>query len=401
MKSLKVASLLAFTSIIRGKIGVILLTVFILVLAALNLLFVPSLLNGLVWGANDKLINTYSADLIIDSEKDQPLIQNAGDIVKRIEEIGGVVAVAPRNSMGAELKFESRRMNCVVYGIQPEKEQRVFRISQSLIEGDYLNGNDRDSILLGIELAGADRPNIELYSRSLRNVHAGDKVTVTYTSGREKSYTVKGIFYTEFIQTDLQAFVSEREFQSVNPRVENGATTIYVKTAANADRSSIIEDINRLRSGLRVLTWEDYAGIVRSMTESFNVIDAILNVVNLLVAGVTIFIVTYIDVEARRRQIGIQRAIGITPTSITSSYLMRALFYGLVAVVLAWLIFIYIITPFEARYPFHFPFGDVYLRTGLPELLRTAVILLGVSIIASLIPVRNVMRVRIIDAIWR
>jgi putative ABC transport system permease protein len=151
---------------------------------------------------------------------------------------------------------------------------------------------------------------------------------------------------------------------------------------------------------LKILKWEDYAGIVRSLTDSFNVINAILNVVNLLIAGITVFIVTYIDVANRRRQIGVQRAIGITPASITFSYLMRAIFYAVIAVVLAILLFLFVITPFEARYPFHFPFGAVYLPIGLKDMLRMMVIVLSVSLLASFLPVRGVMRMKIMDAIW-
>ncbi len=186
-----------------GNVGVVLLTVAILILVALNLLFVPSLLEGLVWSANDKLINTYSGDIIIESASDNPLIRDIDHLITRIEAIDGVVVATPRNSLGAEISFENERTNCVVYAIRPERERVAFRINESLIEGAYLDPNDHDEILLGIQLAGADKPDIELYSRSLKKVHAGDKILVAYANGIEKRYKVKGIFYTEFIQTDL------------------------------------------------------------------------------------------------------------------------------------------------------------------------------------------------------
>jgi putative ABC transport system permease protein len=158
--------------------------------------------------------------------------------------------------------------------------------------------------------------------------------------------------------------------------------------------------MRQIRDGLRILTWEDYAGIVRSMTDSFNVINTILNVVNLLVAGITVFIVTYIDVTNRRRQIGIQRAIGITQSSITLAYLLRAVFYAIVASILASLIFLYVVIPLEARYPFHFPFGDVYLLTGFFYLSRATCILLCAAVVAASVPVWIASRVKIMDAIW-
>jgi len=398
--TLKVASLLAFTSITRGNIGVILLTIVILTLVAMNLIFVPSLLDGLVWGANDKLINTYVGNLIVEPATEKDLIRDVDNFVPRLESIDGIAAISARNSISAQVEYEEERVSCSVHGIIPEREKEVLNVHEWLIEGSYLDSKDREVILLGVQLAGADRPDIEFYTRSLKTVHAGDKVSVRYINGIEKQYTVKGIFYTEFIQTDLQAFVTETEFRSVNALARNRASSIHIKLAEDADVNAVIEEIVRTGEDIKVLSWSEYAGIVRSMTDSFTVINAILNIVNLLVAGITVFIVTYIEVTNRRRQIGIQRAIGITPLSITLSYLIRAIFYAVIGVALALLLFINVVMPLEMRYPFHFPFGDVYLQVGPIDMVRTGSIVLLVTIFASLLPVRGMMRMKIINAIW-
>ena len=327
-KSFRVARMLSFASIKRGNVGVILLTIVILTLISLNSLFIPGLLQGLVSGANKQLRNTYSSDIIVESNTAQPLLSNANSTINKIDAIDGVVAAAPRNSLGAEFVFQNQRTNAVVYGVQPDQENKVFTISNSMIEGSYLSPDDHDKIVLGIQLAGADKPNLELYARSLLTVHAGDVVNVTYGNGVQKNYTVKGIFYTEFLQTDIQAFVSQAEMEAVNPLTTDAAESIHVKVKTDAGMPGIIEKIDGIQSGLKVLKWEDYAGIVRSLTDSFNIINVILTVINLLIAGITVFIVTYIDVVNRKRQIGVQRAIGITPGSIILSYLMRAVFYA-------------------------------------------------------------------------
>ena len=399
-RSFKVAGLLAFTSVTRGNAGVILLTVLILSLVSLNLLFVPGLLKGLVSGANEQLRNTYSGDIIVTSGTEQDLMSNADSLVEKIQAIDGVTAVAPRNSLGAKLNYQNERTTTTIYGVQPEREMEVFTIYKSLIEGSYLSPGDTGKILLGVQVAGADKPNLELYARSLQTVHVGDEVTVTYANGVQKNYVVKGIFHTEFIQTDLQAFVTQDDFQTVYTPAQGKAAFIYVKVKSEADIPRIIQQISALQSGLKIFRWEDYAGIVRSLTDSFNVINAIMNAVNLLIAGITVFIVTYIDVANKRRQIGIQRAIGITPGSITLAYLFRALFYAVAAVILASLLFAYAITPVETKYPFHFPFGAVYLVSGLRDFARMALIVLGVSVVASFLPVRGMMRMKIMDAIW-
>jgi ABC-type antimicrobial peptide transport system permease subunit len=65
----------------------------------------------------------------------------------------------------------------------------------------------------------------------------------------------------------------------------------------------------------------------------------ILGLVSALVAAITIFIVTYIDLVNRRKQIGIERAIGVRGGAIVSSYCLKALAYAVVAIALGLLLF--------------------------------------------------------------
>ena len=153
----------------------------------------------------------------MESNTTQPLLSDVNSTINKIDAIDSVVAAAPRDSLGAEFVFQNQRTDAVVYGVQPDQENKVFTINKTMIEGSYLSPGDRDKIVLGIQLAGADKPNLELYARSLLKVHAGDVVNVTYGNGVQKNYTVKGIFYTEFLQTDIQAFVSQAEMEAVNP----------------------------------------------------------------------------------------------------------------------------------------------------------------------------------------
>jgi putative ABC transport system permease protein len=400
MKSLKVAAFLALKSIVRGNIGVIVLTVFMLVLVTMNLLFLPGLISGATISMNTILITTYSGDIIVEPAGDDHVITHVNDLIKSIDSVDGVVAASSRSDINAYFTYEDRRVGRVVTGIDPVADRDVFNIADSLIEGSYLEPRDRSEILLGIQLAGADHQDAELYSSSLRHVHAGDKIKVTYSNGVEKQYTVKGIFDTGFVQTDLQAFVTKLEFDSVVPNMYDRATSVRVRLEDDVNSYSIIDRIASLRNDLEFQTWQQTAGLVQSFAESFALIDKILNVVNYLVAGITVFIVTYVDVINRRRQIGIQRAIGIKSQSITVSYLIRALFYAIVGLIIGLLVFKYVIIPVETRHPFEFPFGPAYLLTQPSYTARMAFVLLVVSLAAAFIPVWRVMRIKILDAIW-
>ena len=400
MNSLKVAAFLTIKSIARGNVRVLVLTILMLILVYLNLLFTPALLDGAVETVNNKTINTMSGDVVVQAAGEVPVIGNVSELVSQIESLNGVSAACARNSLGADISYEGERATTVVYAIDPDQDSKVFQISQNIIEGSYLAPEDTDQILLGVQIAGNDRKDLALYSSSLKSVHVGDRVSVSYVGGVQKQYTVKGIFYTELTQGDLRAYISEKEFVNMNPLMTDKASFIHVKTKDNVKLESVIDEIKGIRPGLKFQTWEDFEGFLRSMTDSFKQIIVILRATAFIVAAITIFIVTYVDLVNKRRQIGIQRAIGITGASIILSYIFRAIVYAIVGILAAALIFKYAVVPVEAHYPFHFPFGDVFLPVNIPYLISSALILCGVTAVSAFIPAFRMIRTKIIDAIW-
>jgi len=401
MNSLKVAAFMALKSLTKGDVRVLLLTVSMLILVYLNLVFTPSLLAGAVHKINDKTRNTMSADIVFQAAGASPVIYQAEELVSNIESLEGVAAVCARNSLGAEIHYESERFATAIYAIDPVKDAQVFQISGTLIEGEYLDPGDTGQVFLGAQVAGADREDLELYASSLKAVHAGSKVVIDYVNGVEREYTVKGIFFTEFVQGDIRAYITEDDFRTmVPPQMQDTATSIHVKLEKGADRALVVEQVLGMREGLKYQTWEDALGVLKSMTKSFDQIIVILRTTALIVAAITIFIVTYVDLVNKRRQIGIERAIGITSASIVLSYIIRAVIYAAFGILAAALIFRYVIVPIEAQHPFHFPFGDVMLAVDVPVLASSAFILCGVAIVSAFIPAWQTVRTKIIDAIW-
>lgn len=401
MNSLKVAAFMALKSLRRGDVRVLLMTVCMLILVYINLVFTPSLLAGAVQEINEKTRNTMSGDVVFQGTGDVPIIVGAQSLVSGIESLDGVEAACARNSLGAEIHFGSERFTSAVYAIDPVKDSEVFSINRTVIEGKYLETGDIGQVLLGVQIAGADEKNLELYPSSLKTVHAGSKVTIAYVNGEEREYTVKGIFYTEFVQADIRAYITEADYRTVvRSQMADSATSIHVKLKDGADRSRVVEQVLAARPGLKYQTWEDALGVLKSMTRSFDQIIVILRVTALIVAAITIFIVTYVDLVNKRRQIGIERAIGITSPSIVLSYIIRAFLYAVFGIAAAVLIFVYVVVPIEGRYPFHFSFGDVGLAMDVPVLASSALILSAVAVVSAFVPAYQTIRTKIVDAIW-
>ncbi len=182
--------------------------------------------------------------------------------------------------------------------------------------------------------------------------------------------------------------------------MKNRATHLYVKLSDDTKTDYVIDQILSIDKGINIKKWNELAGIMQSMTDSFRIINQILNLINILIAGITIFIVTYVDLVNRKRQIGIQRAIGIKTHVIILSYVFRALLYAILGIIMGYLVYNYIIIPLELRRPFIFSFGPAYLSGNNFILFRTIILVLTVSVVASCIPVLRVMRKSIIESIW-
>jgi putative ABC transport system permease protein len=184
-----------------------------------------------------------------------------------------------------------------------------------------------------------------------------------------------------------------------NVTTEN-ASQILVKIQNDSAESQIISQLQTLGINGQVRSWLDYGGGIGGIVSSFGVIASLIGGIGLLVAGVVMFIVIYINVSHRKRQIGILRAIGINREVVLTSYLLQALLYAAVGIVFGGIILGYIIKPFFDSHPIELPIGLVSLTID-PVNIRNGVIgLLAAAILAGILPVLNITRQSIIKAIW-
>jgi putative ABC transport system permease protein len=99
----------------------------------------------------------------------------------------------------------------------------------------------------------------------------------------------------------------------------DSASQILIRTRSGANESQIISELKKLNIDGQVRSWMDYGGGVGGIVSSFSVISSLIGGIGLIVAGVVMFIVIYINVGHRKRQIGILRAIGIKRSVVLTS----------------------------------------------------------------------------------
>ncbi|MDD1674169.1 MAG: FtsX-like permease family protein [Methanomicrobiales archaeon] len=394
---LRVSAFLAAKSISRGNKGTLVLTIAIIALVFVNLVFLPSIIAGVVQTFNTQSIDFDYGNLVIEPREQDLYISNVQLLQKKLERIPGITGTSPRISTGVTYLYRGRNARSTLYGINPEDERRVTRIYERMVAGEYLSAGDTGAIILGTTLAGQEGEQTGDLP-SLRGVQVGDSVEVDYPNGQARVYRVKGIYATQSFGVDLAAFVSAAELEGVLG-VQDKTSQILVKTEKNGreDTYKLLVLSYGIQEEVRTYR-EKAAGFVDQAIQSFNIINLISTVVSLIITVVVIFIVVFINTVNKRRQIGILKAIGINQQIIINSYVLQVIFITTVGASTGLVMNIGVVSYLTA-YPLVFPGGPVYPVVELNDILRSIASLFVVSVIAGYIPAWRTVREDILTAI--
>jgi len=388
------------------------LIVLVMSLSFVNLIFTPSILSGVTNTLDGQMVNTTLANVVIDPEEGGYYIDNVRQAENKLKQVPGVIGVSSHLSSSAFIEYQwqekespsdrGKSGNWSVIGIDPDREANVTSIHEHILEGRYLEEGDRDQIVLGIEIAGGDGAQMSPFL-TLGGAGVGDKIRLTYPNGVQREYQVKGIFQAQEITTaDHLAFVTRKEMASVMGRqiFTDRASQILVKIEQTGDESRFIEEFKTLGINGEIRSWEEYGGAISGIVSSFGAVTSLISAIGLAVAGIVMFIVIYITVINKKRQIGILRAIGIKEGIIIRSYLTQALFYAITGAIFGGLIFGFVVEPYFIRHPLDIAIGLVSLAVE-PATIQNAVLGLILSaILAGIIPVLSIIRQSIIKTIW-
>ncbi|MFH0853220.1 MAG: ABC transporter permease [bacterium] len=393
----KIAFFLAWKFLQRGNKWTLLLIIFLMAIAFINLVFITSLFDGIVKGTNDQVINTHSGHILMVPSEGEEIIANQGKALKQIESTPGVVAASAQNFIPASLKYQNISGNWQVLAIDPSREKQVLNVSEHMIAGEYLSDTDMDQIIIGRQIAGGQ--GVENDAFSFKDAKVGDKVQLTFAGGSH-DLTIKGIFYTKFIDTDQRAFITTKTLDQLMPDLENTATSISIRIDRTGNEEVVINRLEDKHLSGRFFSWQEVSGLMDTVAESFIFINALLTTVGILIAAVTIFIVIYIDISSRRQQIGVLRAIGIKSYLIRSAYVIQTAVYSVFGVLLGAGILFAVLVPYFNAHPFELPIGDSVLSVRSWDFIFRAELIIWVAIGSGLIPATMITRVKILNAIF-
>ncbi|PID30944.1 hypothetical protein CSA80_00495 [Candidatus Saccharibacteria bacterium] len=442
---------LAWQYIARGRKWTLILTIFLMSVAFVNLVFASSLLGSITRKVESQVQNLVVGDVYLEPKKYGDGIKNVKQKIEKIKQINGVKQVGHILTVYAELSDGDSSVQLPVRIIDPKTYPKIIDTPDNLLEGEFLE-NDYD-IVLGAQITatGQDRQIL----RSLEKTKLGDEVDLKI-NGKAFQVRYSGRFKTKFINADSEALISRATWQKIvddlqNEQRENqksarqksklppNIVNVLPKQVVDDVENSISEQSDQLLKKQQEIvdlfpgkddsnmiivrtepdrraevlkaveqfnfvdttahSWEDAAGYTKSISGSFIAVDGIMFAAGVFIASVTIFIVIYVDIINKRRQIGIQRAIGVKPSIIIFSYALLSMFYAFFGVLLGLVLFYGGLVPYFYAYPLDLPIAEVNLSVAPGQIVLRTQVVIFVALVSGIIPAIMASRMKMLDAI--
>jgi len=389
---------LAVRAIRRGNRNTLALTILIIALVVVLMNFLTMIIGGVVTIYNQQMIDYQYGHVTIEPKDKETFIADADRLVRQLQRVPGVTGVTAHVTTGTTIT-NIKNGNFLTRGItafDPGDEMAVTKYHLVIKEGTFLSKGDTDEILIGSLLAGHEDEAQDKVP-SIGGIKVGDRVDVAYSNGLVKSYRVKGIFQTEGVMIDSSAFITRTEMDSVM-HTEGRATEILVRGTSADAAVQLKYTIMDYGVEEKVKTWNERGkGFMGDAISSFSILNAIMTVVSLIVASVVVFIVTFINIINRRKQIGILKAIGIPRRVIVGSYLIQVIILCSCGILLG-ILMLNAISFTLIMYPLKFPMGYITPVLDYAGIVTSVIALFVVSLLSGYIPAWQVAKEEILDA---
>ena len=397
---IRVGALIAGSSIKRGNKKTLVFIVFVLSLIFMNLVFLPSMIGGMMVLFTGFMQDYPYGDIVIEPTGDNTYINNADNVLQKVRAVEGVRAATKRLDVGASIEHKQNVVGATVTGVVPTEEYEISQYPYIIKEGDFLGDLSRDEIIIGSIISGTSPTFGEIYD-DLGETRTGSLVDVTYSNGVKRTYKVKGIMEGNFELVDLNAMVHYKEIEDVYGLDKGKATSVVVRIDEQGTEDEMKVKIRDAGVNEQVFTWADKSEtLIRQALQSLGAIDTMSKFVGLIVGAALILIIIYINILNRKKEIGILKAVGITPRSIVLSYAFLSMFYVSIGIFVGLILYLSLMLYFQANPVVFYETMEIRPQIDVMLLIESIATMLTLSVIAGTLPAWSVSKESILKAIW-
>jgi lipoprotein-releasing system permease protein len=246
-------------------------------------------------------------------------IKNADAIKDELAKVNGITGVTTQLNQNIFVRNGVSKASATLSGIETVSENRLFKTSEYMVEGDLFDLDKRsDGIVLGILLA-----------QSI-GVGMGDNVVVTTSDGISKSFKVIGLIETGAIAADkVRALVSIQTARQLFSKNRSYATEVMVNISDYGDAEAVASEISKLTE-FKVQPWQEGNGQLDSANVLRDIIAIAVSLTILVVAGFGIYNIMNMTVNEKIKEISILKAMGFNGKDVIEIFLTQSVVIGLI-----------------------------------------------------------------------
>ena len=245
-------------------------------------------------------------------------IRNARTLMKVLDAMPDVVAVAPMVNGNAIATYGTKTLNLNVFGVEPERQLRVTTIGENMIEGDFSRlRTTADGIILGRGVADVLGANVD------------DSVVLTGVEGGRTNARVVGIFQTGVTPVDYsRAYMLINSAQTLLDK-KNIVNEITIRTSDYTKAEPLAKQIEGI-AGYRTESWQEASANFLKIFKIQKIITYIITAALLVVAAFGVLNILIMAVLERVNDIAILKSFGLSRQDITVIYIFQGLVIGLI-----------------------------------------------------------------------
>ena len=329
-------------------------------------------------------------------------ISNADSIAAAIKKITGVSSVSPRIQMMAMAATANSSAGIMINAVDPSLQKKVSDLYKQLIHGNYFEKDGNNSIIIGQQLA--DKLKAKIHSRIVMTLQTtgGD---ITYGA-----FKVIGIYRTHNSDFDkTSVFVRRQDLQRLINFKKEAASGITILLNNTDDTQSITAQLKKQFPDLQVQSWQQLSPMMQVMSGTMKQFSFIFVGIILIALAFGIINTMLMAVLDRTRELGMLRAIGMSPRKVFIMIILETIFLSLTGAIIGVLLSIGTISYFahsginlaiisEGINAFGYS-SMVYPSLGADFYIQLAVLVIVISMIAGLFPAMRAIRLKPAEAV--
>lgn len=316
-------------------------------------------------------------------------LENDQAIVDAAQAQPQVVAAARRINTGGMATSREGAFPVSIIGIEPDREKQVSLEAQNVTAGRYLAADDKETVFIGKGLAVA------------MNLNVGDRFTLVGRTAqremRQHTMTVGGVYDLSMPDIEKRSiYMSLGEAQYLYG-LDGKSSEVDITLKQLGEEPAVMSALRTRLPGYDLSSWQtnfpEMQSAINTKTGAMNIFSVIM----MIIAGIGILNLLLMAIFERTREIGVLGALGMKPRNISALFLLEGALMGLVGLafgVLLGLVFNFALsrvgfdyTQFSGMTSYTALIrGTVYPTLGMEKLLQRSLIVLFITLLASLYP---------------